>query len=242
MLWYRESLRKNYLRIDLGIYCANLNNLNDFNSISTATRNILLTAIFQGLDIIGLVDANGPNIGWLGAQIAVQNNLDIFVLPGQQYHCKDGEHLNVYKLREVIPPDLSCNEVIKLAKSKGGFVMATNITRRQAQRFNSSVGSDEAPNAVEIYNASIGGFTDIELDYPKFVSSASQGAGDITHTNVYTTKSREEVEIMGLLPKDWGVDYVPNYLEIQNQINNQITQNPIVDSENSKPGKGVTDV
>jgi len=241
-MWYRKALRKNQLRIDLGIYCTNLNNLNDSNAISTAVRNILLTAIFQGLDIVGLVDVNGPNIGWLGVQIATQNNLDIWVLPGEQYTCLEGEHVNIYKIQEKIQEGLPVGEVIKLVHSKGGFVLATNITKRQAQRYNHIKDTPEAPDAVEIYNAAIGGFNDIELDYPKFVSSASQSADDLTHTNVYTLKRREEVEAMNLLPQNQGIDYVPNYLEIQNRLNNQITQNPVIKDDTSQPGKGVKNV
>ena len=239
MAWYRTALRKNQLRVDLGVYCTKMNALNDTNSISSAVRNILLTAIFQGLDVIGLVDANGPNIGWLGVNIATQNNLDLWVLPGEQYTCIEGEHLNIYKLKEKMPTGLTVNEAIKLAKSKGGFVVATNITKRQAQRYNKIKGTEEAPNAVEIYNASAGGYNDIQLDYPKFISSASQDAGDITNTNAYTIMPRENIEVMGLLPQNWGIDYIPNYLDVENQLGNQISQNPIVDTGHSpSPGEG----
>lgn len=239
MSWLTTALRKNQLRVDLGVYCTKFNALNDTNNISSALRNILLTAIFQGLDVIGILDINGPMLGWMAVNIAVQNNLDIWVLPGEQYTCAEGEHLNIYKLREQMPANMSVGEAIKFARQKGAFVVATQVTRRQAQRYNKIVGTDEAPDAVEIYNAATGGFSDINLNYPKFISSSSQDAGDLTHTNAYTIKSREEIEDMGLLPANWGVDYVPNYLDVEKKVGNQISQDPVVEPGHSKPGKGV---
>lgn len=221
MAWLKVALRKNQLHVDLGIRISNVHALKTPNEQMSAVKSILFTAIFEGLDVIGLVDASGPQLGWQARHIANQNNLDIWVVPGEEYICADKEVLLIYNLQESMPPNLDVQSAIKHAKKHNGFVMAARITRRQAQRYNKWQESGNAPHAVEVYNVKAGGYTDNDVQLPKFISSAAQSGQDLSNTNAYTIIKRKELEDMNVLPPNWGVNYVPPFLQDKTNLNNQ---------------------
>ena len=179
--WYgiaREcvSLRKHVLRVDPCVFIDEEATFTNRNVLESTVKSILTAAIIKGLDVIGILSKNSSNVGWLAWQMAKQQQMDIAVLPGQTYLCTTKEELYIYKLKKPLKPgyDLgnACNEAHKL----GGFVIATNLSKQKVIDLDKLQGSSYAPDAVEIYNEKAGGFQDLNVDFPKFVSSASTSA------------------------------------------------------------------
>lgn len=236
--WYQAarevcSLRKNILRVDLRVYVAiDDGSVTNPAAADPAIRSMLTAAIANGLDVVGLVSPLGPQVGWRGQQLAMQENLDIWVVPAEEYLCADKTRLLIYMLKGPMRPNLSMEQACAFAHHQGAFVLATEVTRGQAKRINALAGSAGSPDGVEIYNAAVGSYTDIEVDLPKFISSASRNAADMEQTNVYTLVRREELESMGLLPEDAGVNFEPDYLK-----NNRLRQTA---PGQAMPGHGAT--
>lgn len=219
MSWYTHArtvlaLRKHNLRADLRVYGTDENSdPNNHDEITGRVKGILTSALLQGLDIIGIVTPFGPIAGWLAQQVVVQDDLDIWVIPGEEYLTSDKYKLFVYMLRDPIPPNLTYVQVSELVKRHRGLIMVSELTRRQAQQINKMIGHSHAPDLVEIYNAATGAFQDVDVDLPKVVSSASRNATDLETTNVFTLIPRKDAEALGLLPEDHGKNYVPDYLK-----------------------------
>lgn len=221
--WYKASkectaLRKHVLRADLCVFIDEETAFGNVNYLNSTIKSILSSAIIKGLDIIGILTAGTPAVGWRAQQMALQQQMDIVVVPGQTYLCRDKEELYIYKLRKPLPEGMSLNEACIYAHKQGGIVIASNVGKRQAQELDKLQGSDSAPDAVEIFNAKVGGYRDLNIDYQKFVSSGATSATDLETTNVFTFVERKIAEDMGLLQKEEGIDYLPKYLEPQNEV------------------------
>ena len=169
----------------------------------------------KGLDIIGILTPNNSAIGYRAAQIAKEQQVDITVVPGQTYLCAEKEELYVYKYTEPLPVGLTIDKVCKIVHDANGFVVASNISKRKAQTLDKLQGSEYAPDAVEIFNAKVGGYRDLNIDFPKFVSSGATSATDLENTNVFTLLDRKDAEEMKLLQPEEGIDFVPKYLNPQ---------------------------
>ena len=91
------------------------------------------------------------------------------------------------------------------------------MTRQRVIDIDKLQGSAYAPDAVEIYNEKAGGYRDLQVDFPKFVSSASTSANDLEASNAFTLLPRQEAEKMGLLAPNEGVDFEPKYLKPKSQ-------------------------
>jgi hypothetical protein len=220
--WYgiaREcvSLRKHVLRVDPCVFIDEETTFSNRNVLESTVKSILTAAIIKGLDVIGILTKNSSNVGWLAWQMAKQQQMDIAVLPGQTYLCSTKEELYIYKLKKPLNPgyDLAnaCNEAHKL----GAFVIATNLTKQKVIDLDKLQGSSYAPDAVEIYNEKAGGYQDLDIDFPKFVSSASTSGNDLEASNAFTLLPRREAEKMGLLAPNEGVDFEPKYLKPKSQ-------------------------
>jgi hypothetical protein len=220
--WYgiaREcvSLRKHVLRVDPCVFIDEEATFSNRNVLESTVKSILTAAIIKGLDVIGILTKNSSNVGWLAWQMAKQQQMDIAVLPGQTYLCTTKEELYIYKLKKPLKSgyDLAsaCNEAHKL----GAFVIATNLTKQKVIDLDKLQGSSYAPDAVEIYNEKVGGYQDLNIDFPKFVSSASTSGNDLETSNAFTLLPRREAEKMGLLAPNEGVDFEPKYLKPKSQ-------------------------
>lgn len=218
MSWYRWAkqvlaLRKNSLRVDMRVYPAIDSTGLSGNEADAAVRSIMTAAIESGLDLIGLIGADGPAVGWRARQIAEADNLDIWVVPGEEYLCSDKMRYLVFNMQNPLTPGLDSQSAAKEAHANGGFVIATQLSRTQAKQLNELAGRPEGADAVEIYNAATGSYVDLDIDLPTFISSASKSASDLTNTNVYTLVKRADLEAVGLVPEGEGVDYEPDYMK-----------------------------
>ncbi len=221
--WYqtsklRTALRKNVMRADLHVHVGELSDFNNPNDMAASVKSVLTSAIIKGIDVVGVLGHEGPEIAWKAREIAKQSGIDIYVIPGQEYLCADGLHILVYLLKKAMPPNMNSDQAITYAHKNSGFVMAITVSKRQSQHLNKIKGTPSAPDAVEIYNAVTGGYQDIDVDYPKFVCSASKTPKDMENLNVFTLINRNDLAALGLMPKDEGVDYLPNYLKHDEEL------------------------
>lgn len=220
--WYNTSrictaLRKHVLRVDLCILIDDEEAFTNINFLNSTIKSILTASIIKGLDIIGILTKDTPSIGWKAVEMAKSQQMDLVVLPGQTYVCADGELLYIYKLKQPMPLNLSLSQACEYAHKKEGYVVATNIKKRQVAELEKLQGSLYAPDAIEIFNEKVGGYRDLNIDYPKFVTSGATTANELENTNVFTLLERKKAQEIKFLAPDEGVDYVPKYLRPKNQ-------------------------
>ena len=68
-------------------------------------------------------------------------------------------------------------------------------------------------DAIEIFNGKTGGFRDLSVDYPSFISSGATSATDLENSNTFTLLDRNKAVDMKLIGEEQGVDFTPKYLE-----------------------------
>ena len=214
--WYSISkqataLRKNVLRADLCVFIDAEKTFSNLDYLNSTIKSFLTAGIINGLDIIGIL-SNDVNVGLRAFQAAKTLKMDISVIPGQTYICAQKEELYIYRLTQQIPKGLTLDKVCEFAHKNNGFVMATNISKSAADRLNRLQGSTYAPDAVEVFNAKIGGYRDLDIDYPRFVNSGATSANDLEAKNVFTLVPRKQAVELKLIGEDEGVDYTPKYL------------------------------
>jgi len=216
--WYSSSrkctaLRKHVLRVDMCVFIDDETAFGNINFLNSTIKSILTAAIIKGLDIIGILTANDPTVGWKAWQLAKTQQMDITVVPGFTYICQDGEELYIYKIRKKLTPRLPLSQACLEAHRLGGYVIASNVSKRQLQALEKLQGSENAPDAIEIYNAKVGGYRDIGIDFPTFVSSGATSASDLEDSNVFTMIDRKKAEEMKLIAPEEGIDFEPKYLK-----------------------------
>ena len=121
--------------------------------------------------------------------------------------------LYIYKIRKKLTPRLPLTQACLEAHRMGGYVIASNVSKRQLQELEKLQGSDNAPDAIEIYNAKVGGYRDLGIDFPTFVSSGATSASDLEGSNVFTMLDRKKAEQMKLIAPEEGIDFEPKYLK-----------------------------
>jgi hypothetical protein len=220
--WYRiarecVSLRKHVLRVDPCVFIDEETTFSNQNVLDSTIKSILTAAIIKGLDVVGILSKSSARVGWMAWQMAKDQQMDIAVLPGQVYICSTKEELYIYKLKQPLKPGLDLARACEAAHKMGGFIIATNMTAQKVVDIDKLQGSLYAPDAVEIYNEKVGGYQDYDIDFPKFVSSASTSGNDLEASTAFTLLPRREAEKMGLLAPNEGVDFEPKYLKPKSQ-------------------------
>jgi len=218
--WYKTAkecvaIRKNVLRVDLCIFIDKEEQFANVDYLDSTIKSILTSAIINGLDIVGILSADDPSVGLKAQQMSIEQKMDIAVVPGQTYICRDKESLFIYRLTKPMPKNLTIDKACEYAHKQGGFEMATNVTKAIGQKINRLQGSLYAPDAVEVFNAQVGGYRDIDIDFPRFVSSGATSANELEKTNVFTLIERKNAVKMGFIHEEQGIDYEPKYLNPQ---------------------------
>ena len=221
--WYHiakecTALRKNVLRVDLCIFIDREESFSNEDYLNSTIKSILTSAIINGLDIVGILSPDTPDVGQRAKQMAIQQQMDIVVTPGQTYFCSGKEELYIYNLLKPVPKNLSIDKACGYVHDNNGFVLATNVNSKLGQTLNRLQGSKYAPDGVEIFNAKSGGYRDIDIDFPRFVSSGAVSANDLENSNVFTLMQRKTAQELGLVQGDEGVDYTPKYLKPQTGV------------------------
>ena len=209
------ALRKNVLRLDLCVFIDEEKAFSNEDYLNSTIKSILTAAIINGLDIVGILSPRSPNVGLRAKQMAIEQQMDLVVVPGQTYICTGKEELYIYNLLKPVPKNLSIDKACSYAHDNNGFVLATNVNSKLGATLNRLQGSKFAPDGVEIFNAKSGAYRDIDIDFPRFLSSGATTANDLENTNVFTLMQRKTAQEMGLIQGDEGVDYTPKYLKPQ---------------------------
>ena len=215
-MWYtnfvKYSLRKHNVRLDLRVYTGDEVEPSTPEDLQNKVKSLASSAIIKGLDIVGIVSKYGIYVGQLAKQTAEQNQIDIKVIPGQDYKSADGFNAVFYNITQDIKQGLPIQQAIVEAKRQGGKTMLYNLTRNHAKLINHWKGQQFAPDLVEIYNAHSKGYKDLNIEYPRVISSAAISGSELEDIPVYTEMQREVLEKIGLLLEDEGSDYTPGYL------------------------------
>jgi predicted metal-dependent phosphoesterase TrpH len=198
MSWYKlgktiTALRKNMMRVDLHIHIGDEGDYPDPQIQESAIKSILSACIIKGLDIVGLVSHGSPKIGQEGIRIAKEQGIDLFVLAGEEYLCTDKFRIIVFNLPGSLPPNMDYATAAKYIHDNNGIFIVIDITKRQAQVLNKTLGTPH--------------------QFFEFMGSAAKNAKMLEETNVYTLASRKELEKMGFIPEGFGREYTPKYLE-----------------------------
>jgi PKD repeat protein len=104
------------------------------------------------------------------------------------------------------------DELGKINHDRNGFVIISNVGKRQNQSLTKLYGSANLPDAVEIFNFKTGGFRDLPIRLPEFISSGATSAQELEGIKTFTLLDRKEAVDFGLIEEETGVDYVPKYL------------------------------
>lgn len=179
-------------------------------------KSILASAIIKGLDIIGIVSKYGFEVGKRASQIATENNFDIKVISGQDYQSSEGIKAVFFNLSQNVQQNLPIQEAIKIAKSQKGKVMLYDLSKSVAKEISSWQSTPYEPDLVEIYNAHSKAYKDLDIDYPRVISSASRSGSELENTPVCNEISRKRLESIGILDDIEGVDFTPGYLREKN--------------------------
>lgn len=105
--WYHTAkectaIRKNVLRVDLCVFVDKEEAFSNEDYLNSTIKSILTSAIINGLDIVGILSPNTPNVGLRAKQMAIEQQMDIVVTPGQTYICSGKEELYIYNLFKTI--------------------------------------------------------------------------------------------------------------------------------------------
>ncbi len=216
--WYKTAkecvaIRKNVLRVDLCIFIDKEEQFANEDYLNSTIKSLLTSAIINGLDIVGILSADDPSVGLRAQKMSFEQKMDVVVVPGQTYVCRDNESLYIYKLTKPLPKNLTIDKACEFAHKQGGFVLAANVTKAIGQKINRLQGSLFAPDGVEIFNAIVGGYRDIDIDFPRFISSGATSANELEENNVFTLLERKKAVEMGFIQEEQGVDYTPKYLQ-----------------------------
>jgi predicted metal-dependent phosphoesterase TrpH len=232
MAWYRKAnqitaLRKHVMRVDLHVHAGDLKDFKDEQLRNQSIKSILAAAVITGLDVIGIVSHDGPQMGQIAQQISKQENYDLYVIPGHEYLCSDKFRIIGYNVNQPIPPGMTYEQAATWIHKNKGYVLVTDMTRRQSQTLNKLKGTVSAPDGIELYNTAVGWYMDLDIDedYQEFMNSAAKSANSLENTNVYTLINRKELERSGLIPAGTGMDYVPKYLQKVDNENTGENQN-----------------
>ena len=221
--WYHiakecTAIRKNVLRVDLCVFVDKEEAFSNEDYLNSTIKSILTSAIINGLDIVGILSPDTPNVGLRAKQMALDQQMDIVVVSGQTYKCTGKEELYIYNLQKPVPANLPIDKACGFVHDNNGFVLATNVNSKLGATLNKLQGSKFAPDGVEIFNAKSGAYRDIDIDFPRFVNSGATSANDLDSNNVFTLMQRKTAEGFGFIQGDQGVDFTPKYLKPQTGV------------------------
>lgn len=231
-MWYRNTfnktaLRKHSLNVDLHIHALEdpQSNMDAYYQAQYIHINdILSSAIIKGLDIIGIVSRHSFQPGLIANQIISEKNYDIIALGGVETDTNDGYHIIIYNAKTVPNNNESYERISERAHKEGGVVMVIQPSRRNVQKMNKMVGTEKAPDFIEMFNdITQGGYskafvdTSPSSDFQIVMNSASRNARDLDKSVMMTRIPRKKLIEKGVIGEEEGVDFTPSYLREENR-------------------------
>ena len=130
------------MRFDLHIHS------NYSSDSGLSVDDILKRAVEKGLDGIAICDHNTITGSYLARKRVTELNIPLLVLPGVEVSTSKG-HLIVLGVRENIQPGLTPLETIRMARQKGGIIIAAHPFKKN------SIGNVEGMDidAIETFNS-----------------------------------------------------------------------------------------
>jgi len=120
--------------------------------------------------------------------------------------------LYFFNIKQNIPPGLPIKEAIIQAKKQNGKVLLYDLSRRAVRAIADWKSTSYEPDFVEIYNAKSKGYHDVDVDYPRVISSAAKSGAELEKIPVYTEMSRKQLVDFGFLQENEGEEFTPGYL------------------------------
>lgn len=215
MRWYRMALRKHLLRFDPRIM---IDVTFEDSNLEATLLSFISSSIIKGLDIAGFV-SDDIRVSLRAVELAATQNVDLYIIPGQNYKTIDKFDIVVFNLKQSIQPGYTVDQVLSLAdKNEGCFTLVYNLTKGRAKQL-MNLPSGKTSDFVEIFSGKSYGYSYIETNTYEVISSGAETPGELESNNIYSHIPRKDLEDRGIIPKDFGLNYTPSYLEGQEEQN-----------------------
>lgn len=211
MRWYKMALRKHLMRFDPRVVISTEQGDTNIDAILSA---YISSSIIKGLDIAGFVSQN-INISNKAVEIAKQQNVDLYILPGQIYETSDGFNMIIYNTPDNIPEGSDLEQIIRYTKQNHLPTLVYNLGKQKSTRVLKLGKMGFAPTFVEIFNSKSYGYLYIPTNTYEVVSSGAETPSEIEQTNIYSHVPRKDMEKMKIIPENFGINYTPTYLTPQ---------------------------
>ena len=214
-MWYslfKAALRKQNLRADFRVYAGEEQTQPVESDLAPRLKSILSSAIIKGLDVVGIVSKYGIEAGNMARSLSEKNNIDVKVIPGQDYKSSDNFTAVFFNIQQNVPQGLDIISAVKQCKSQKGQVMLYNLTKTQNNFIEKSLSSELLPDLVEIYNSHSKAYKDLTVTNHKVMSSAARSSSELEASPIYTEIQRKTLEEIGMLAQQEGIEYTPGYL------------------------------
>jgi PHP family Zn ribbon phosphoesterase len=114
-MWYKFALRKHQLRIDLHAHVGEVEDFNNENDLTSSIRSMLASAVYKGLDILGIISHEGPFMGQKAQQLVKQEGIDLYVVAGEEYLSLDKVRMIIFNLQDKMPHNMESAQAIAYA-------------------------------------------------------------------------------------------------------------------------------
>jgi hypothetical protein len=188
-------------------------NSEDSANLNSIVSSLISACLIKGLDIAGFVSDN-PQTSQVAVNLAREQNVDLYVLPGTSYKTVDGFSVVIYNKPDIYTPGLTIEQVLADCQKNHYISLVYNLGKQTSGKLlKLGEGKDIKATFVEILNAQTAGYQYIPTNTFEVMSSGVETANDIERNNIYSHVSRKDMEERGVIPAGQGTDYVPNYLQ-----------------------------
>jgi len=209
----RTALRGNQLRVDLHVSVPGQAEIADPQFIKSAVNSFLIAATQRGLDIVGII-SDWLLPGKIARQLAQEEGIDIFVLPGQEVVTSEGLGILALNIETEIPQRLPLNDCLHQIKAQNGMAVTMRPSKRWMQRLNKMLKEPWCPAGIEVYSPKLPDFRDLENEpeFALFMTAGAKTPKELLNSNINTITDREWWVNQGVLTHETGVNYEPAWL------------------------------
>lgn len=210
---YRYSLRKHLMRFDPRVV---ITSTYDDPNLRAIINSFISSAIISGLDIVGFVNED-PRVSYTAVQIARENNVDVFVLPGQIYSTIDGYDVIIYNSQTKYKPGLDLKNLLINTNKKGYLTLVYDLGKQKASQLQKLGEDGIKPTFVEIFSGKSYGYLYVPTNTYEVVSSGAEKSSELEISKIYSHVPRKDMERLKVIPEGHGENYIPEYLKPINQ-------------------------
>ena len=184
----------------------------DDPNIDSTINSFISSAIISGLDVAGFVSED-PRVTFRAVEMAKNNNVDLYILPGQIYKTQDGFNVIIYNKPDKYPPNIPLKQLL-LDTNKNHYLTMVYETGKQKASTLFKLGEEGIkPTFVEILNEKSYGYLFIPTNTYEVVSSGAEKSSELEISRIYSHIPRKDMETLGVIPEGHGANYTPGYLE-----------------------------